>query len=191
MRFAPLTFSALAVVGAVWVGLFRLAEEFSLSLPDTDTLRDGAGRAPIWLGGAALLATAVVGAAVVFVEGWWGYRLTRAEAGGLVLHRGLLTRRTLSLEGRRIRGAEVDEPLLLRLGRGARPLALTTGLRADGQGEHVGALAPPSPVARPTASPPASWVSARTTPPGPLSPATLARRSSGGSHAPSSRPRSP
>lgn len=145
VRFAPLTFSALAVVGAVWLGLFRLAEEFSLRLPDTETLRDGAGRAPIWLGGAALLATAVFGAAVVFVEGWWGYRLTRADGGGLVLHRGLLTRRTLSLEGRRIRGVEVDEPLLLRLGRGARPLALTTGLRSEGQGEHVGALSPAVP----------------------------------------------
>jgi putative membrane protein len=145
VRFAPLTFSALAVVGAVWLGLFRLAEEFSLRLPDAETLREGAGRAPVWLGGAALLATAVFGAAVVFVEGWWGYRLTRAEGGGLVLHRGLLTRRTLALEGRRIRGAEVDEPMLLRLGRGARPLALTTGLRAEGQGEHVGALAPAVP----------------------------------------------
>ena len=145
VRFAPLTFSALAVVGAVWLGLFRLAEEFSLRLPDTETLRDGAGRAPIWLGGAALLVTAVFGAAVVFVEGWWGYRLTRADRGGLVLHRGLLTHRTLALEGRRIRGVEVDEPMLLRLGRGARPLALTTGLRAEGQGEHVGALAPAVP----------------------------------------------
>ncbi|PVZ08251.1 PH domain-containing protein [Actinomycetospora cinnamomea] len=144
VRFAPLTFSALAVVGAVWVGLFRLAEEFSL-WPDAETVEETAGQAPIWLGAAALLVTAVVGAAVVFVEGWWGYRLTRAEDGGLVLRRGLLTRRTLSLEGRRLRGVELDEPLLVRLGRGARPLALTTGLRADGQGEHVGALGPAMP----------------------------------------------
>ncbi|HWN28431.1 MAG TPA: PH domain-containing protein [Actinomycetospora sp.] len=145
VRFAPLTFSALAVVGAVWVGLFRLAEEFSLRVPDTEILRQSTGRAPIWLGAVALVVTAVVGAAVVFVEGWWGYRLTRADDGGLVLRRGLLTRRTLSLEGRRIRGVEIDEPLLVRLGRGARPLALTTGLRADGQGEHVGAVGPAMP----------------------------------------------
>ena len=145
VRFAPLTFSALAVVGAVWVGLFRLAEEFSLRLSDAQILRESAGRAPIWLGAVALLVTAVVGAAVVFVEGWWGYRLTRADDGGLVLRRGLLTRRTLSLEGRRLRGVELDEPLLVRLGRGARPLALTTGLRADGQGEHVGAVGPAMP----------------------------------------------
>jgi putative membrane protein len=82
---------------------------------------------------------------VVFVENWWGYRLTRADDGGLVLRRGLLTRRTLSLEGRRLRGVELDEPLLVRLGRGARPLALTTGMRADGQGEHVGAVGPAMP----------------------------------------------
>jgi putative membrane protein len=148
VRFAPLTFSAIAVVGVVWLGLFRLAEEFSLRAPVTETLREGAGRAPVWLGAVALLATAVFGAAVVFVEGWWGYRLTRADDGGLVLRRGLLTRRTLSLEGRRLRGVELDEPLLVRLGRGARPLALTTGLRDDGGGEHVGAVGPAMPRRR-------------------------------------------
>lgn len=147
IRFAPLTFSALAVVGVVWAGLLRTAEEFGFRPQDVNALRGVRGPAPIWLGGAALLATAVVGAAVVFVEGWWGYRLTRADDGGLVLRRGLLTRRSLTLEGRRIRGAELDEPLLLRLGRGARPLALTTGLRAQGEGEHVGALAPAVPRA--------------------------------------------
>lgn len=144
VRFAPLTFSALAVVGAVWVGLIRLAQDFALR-PGAQVLEESAGHAPIWLGAAALLLTAVLGAAVVFAEGWWAYRLTRADDGGLVLRRGLLTRRTLSLEGRRIRGVELDEPLLVRLGRGARPLALTTGLRADKQGEHVGAVGPAMP----------------------------------------------
>lgn len=147
VRFAPLTFSALAVVGAVWVALFRVVEEFGWR-PDR-VVRD-AGQAPVWLGAAALLLTAVVGAVVVFAEGWWGYRLTRADDGGVVLRRGLLTRRTLSLEGRRIRGVEIDEPLVLRLGRGARPLALTTGLpgpRSAGHGEHVGALSPAVPRA--------------------------------------------
>lgn len=139
VRFAPLTFSALAVVGAVWAGAFRIAEEFGWQ--PRDVAREG-GQAPVWLGAVALVVTAVLGAAVVFVEGWWGYRLTRRDDGGLMLRRGLLTRRTLSLEGRRIRGVELDEPLLLRLGRGARPLALTTGLRATGEHEHVGALAP-------------------------------------------------
>ncbi|GLZ49466.1 hypothetical protein Acsp06_56510 [Actinomycetospora sp. NBRC 106375] len=144
VRFAPLTFSALAVVGAVWVGLIRLADEFSVR-PGAVVLEQTAGRAPVWLGAAALVVTAVFGAAVVFVENWWGYRLTRADDGGLVLRRGLLTRRTLSLEGRRLRGVELDEPLLVRLGRGARPLALTTGLRADGSGEHVGGVGPAMP----------------------------------------------
>ncbi|GAA4785518.1 PH domain-containing protein [Actinomycetospora chlora] len=144
VRFAPLTFSALAVVGAVWVGLIRLADEFSIR-PGAVVLEQTAGRAPIWLGAVALVLTAVVGAAVVFVENWWGYRLTRADDGGLELRRGLLTRRTLSLEGRRLRGVELDEPLLVRLGGGARPLALTTGLRADHQAEHVGAVGPAMP----------------------------------------------
>lgn len=145
VRFAPLTFSALAVVGAVWVALVRIAEEFGWR---PEAVVRGTVRAPIWLGGVALLATAVVGAAVAFTEGWWGYRLTRSDDGGVVLRRGLLTRRTLSLEGRRIRGVEIDEPLILRAGRGARPLALTTGLVGLGQaGDHVGALAPAVPRA--------------------------------------------
>lgn len=142
VRFAPLTFSALAVVGAVWAGAFRVAQEFGWRPQD---VTHAGGQAPVWLGAAALLVTAVLGAAVVFVEGWWGYRLTRTDDGGLMLRRGLLTRRTMSLEGRRIRGVELDEPLLLRLGHGARPLALTTGLRATGHHEHVGALAPAVP----------------------------------------------
>ena len=154
VRFAPLTFSALAVVGVVWLGLFRLAEEFSLRAPDTETLREGAGRAPVWLGAVALLATAVFGAAVVFVEGWWGYRLTRADDGGLVLRRGLLTRRTLSLEGRRIRGVELDEPLLRAPGPGRAPAGADhRPARRRARASTSAPSARPCRAARPTGSP--------------------------------------
>jgi len=144
IRYAPLTFSGLAVVGAVWAGLLRVAEETRWRPQDARQLAF-VGEAPLLWGAVALLVIAVLGAGAIFVEGWWGYRLTRTVGGGLVVRRGLLTRRSLTLEGRRIRGVELDEPLLLRLGRGARALALTSGLRAQREGsgsEHVGALAP-------------------------------------------------
>lgn len=147
IRYAPLTFSGLAVVGAVWAGLLRVAEETRWRPQDARQLAF-VGEAPLLWGAVALLVIAVLGAGAIFVEGWWGYRLTRTACGGLVVRRGLLTRRSLTLEGRRIRGVELDEPLLLRLGRGARALALTSGLRAQREGsgsEHVGALAPAVP----------------------------------------------
>lgn len=145
VRFAPLTFSALAVVGAVWATALRAVEEFGWGIADAGRLRP-LGDALLWVVGGALVATAVLGSVVVFAEGWWDYRLTRTPDGGLVVRRGLLTRRSLTLEGRRLRGVELDEPLLLRLGRGARPRALTSGLRTHGE-EPVGALAPAAPRA--------------------------------------------
>ena len=151
VRFAPLTFSTVIVVGAIWAAFLRLAEELGWSPEEAGRLGLASGPVTLGLLGLGLLALAAVGSSVIFVEGWWGYRLTRADDGGLVVRRGLLTHRSLTLEGRRIRGVELTEPLLLRLGRGARALALTSGLHAHHgerpRGEHVGALAPALPRA--------------------------------------------
>jgi putative membrane protein len=57
----------------------------------------------------------------------------------------LLTTRSLSLEQGRIRGAEVTEPLPLRLVGGARCAAIITGL--DAKTSSRGALLPPAPRA--------------------------------------------
>jgi putative membrane protein len=150
LRFAPLTFSSLAGVGAVAGAVFNLLSELGVDPRDIGVV-DETGRrlttAPLWVGigvaGAALLAVAVVGAVAIFVERWYAYRLTREPDGSLRVSHGLLTRRSLSVSAERLRGAEVVEPLLLRLGRGAKVRALSTGLR-EGSG---GALGPPAPRA--------------------------------------------
>jgi putative membrane protein len=154
LRFAPLTFSSIAGVGAVFAALYNAFDDLGVDPRDVPAVDDAAHRiasAPIWLGLAVvsglLLVVAVVGALLLFAERWYDYRLTReatAEGGALRVRRGLLTRRSLSVSERRLRGAEVVEPLLLRAGRGAQTRALSTGLSRDAQG---GALQPPAPRA--------------------------------------------
>ncbi|NUW31391.1 PH domain-containing protein [Nonomuraea sp. SMC257] len=65
------------------------------------------------------------------------------------VRRGLLTSRSLSLDELRLRGVELREPLLLRLGGGARVKAVATGLgkAQEGETEDVAALTPPLPRA--------------------------------------------
>lgn len=67
----------------------------------------------------------------------------------LHLRRGLLTRRSLTIEQRRLRGVELVEPLPLWLAGGAALHALATGLRGDrgGQGPRTDALLPRVPRA--------------------------------------------
>lgn len=113
----------------------------------------------------------VTGALLIFVESWGGYRLERepgrpgsatAAVPDLVrspaadparrdgrwrVRRGLLTSRSLTLDEERLRGVEIREPLLLRLGGGARVKAVATGLgkAEEGETEDVAALTPPLP----------------------------------------------
>jgi putative membrane protein len=154
LRFAPLTFSSVAGVGAIFAAVFNLFDDLGVDpreLPAVDEAGDRLATAPIWLGvavlGGTILVVAVIGALLLFAERWYDYRLTReatAEGGALRVKRGLLTRRSLSVSEGRLRGAEVVEPLLLRAGRGAQTRALATGLSRDAQG---GALQPPAPRA--------------------------------------------
>jgi putative membrane protein len=170
LRFAPLTFSAIAGVGAIGAAVFNLFGELGVNPRDISAVDDAANRltsTPIWAAVAVLasllLVVAVIGAMVLFAERWFGYRLTREAAadgpgwdpagatasagigtGALRVRRGLLTRRSLSVSEQRLRGVEVVEPLLLRAGRGAYSKALATGLTRSAQG---GALQPPCPRA--------------------------------------------
>jgi putative membrane protein len=150
LRFAPLTVSSLAGVGAIAGALFNLLSELGVDPRDIGVVDDTGRRlttAPLWVGigvaGTALLAVAVVGALGLFVERWYGYRLTRESDDSLRVRHGLLTSRSLSVSDERLRGAAVVEPLLLRAGRGAQVRALSTGLRGGGRG----ALGPPVPRA--------------------------------------------
>ncbi|TMR07679.1 hypothetical protein ETD86_51045, partial [Nonomuraea turkmeniaca] len=93
-------------------------------------------------------AVGALGAVLLFAESWGRYRLER-EPGRLRLRRGLLTARSLTMEERRLRGVEISEPLLLRLGGGARVKAIATGLgkATENETEDVAALTPPLPRA--------------------------------------------
>jgi putative membrane protein len=153
LRFAPLTFSSIAGVGAIGAALINVFDDLGVDprdLPPVDDAADRLTSAPIWLGvavlGGILLVVAVVGALLLYAERWYDYRLTReaigADGGALRVRRGLVTRRSLSVSEQRLRGAEIVEPLLLRAGRGAQCRALSTGLSAEAQG---GALQPPAP----------------------------------------------
>ncbi|WP_028924729.1 PH domain-containing protein [Pseudonocardia acaciae] len=148
LRFAPLTTSGLVAVGAVVGTAFKIAGDAGLNPVDLALAAGGPlTRAPLWLAitllTAAVLVVAALGSLAVYLEGWWRYRLTREADGTLRLRRGLLTTRSLSIEQRRMRGAEVSEPLALRLAAGARCTALTTGLDTGTSGG--GALLPPAP----------------------------------------------
>lgn len=157
LRFAPLTVSSLAGIGAIAAAAFNVFGELGVDprdLPAVDDATERITAAPLWIAiavvGAVLLVTAAIGSVVVFVVRWYDYRLTREAGpagpatGTLRVKRGLFTRRSLSVSEERLRGVDVIEPLLLRAGRGAQVRALTTGLTKDAQG---GALQPPAPRA--------------------------------------------
>ena len=144
LRFAPLTASSLVAVGAVAGAFGQLVGELGAELADVGGVRERLSVAPLWLGISAfavlVLVIALLGSVLIFVEAWWGFRLVREPGGTLRIRRGLLTVRSVSLEERRLRGVEVVEPLLLRVGRGARTGAVATGL-----GSGRGTLLPPAP----------------------------------------------
>jgi len=148
IRFAPLTVSSLAAVGAVIGTAFNLLDDLGLDPGGqvVDSATDRLAAAPL-VGFTVLLillaAIAAVGAVLLFAERWYGYGLTREPDGTLRVRRGLLTRRSLSVSEQRLRGVELSEPLLLRAGRGGQSRALSTGLSRDAQG---GALGPPAPL---------------------------------------------
>ncbi|MEV6035194.1 PH domain-containing protein [Nonomuraea sp. NPDC052116] len=154
IRYAPLSLwsftGAALVLGVLYkalnsFGAKRLVTEAADGLWDWVTARPLVA-VPLIL--AVNLAVGVLGAVLLFAESWGRYRLER-EPGRLRLHRGLLTTRSLTLEERRLRGVEISEPLLLRLGGGARVKTIATGLgKADEhETEDAAALTPPLPRA--------------------------------------------
>ena len=86
------------------------------------------GRA--WLIVELLLGTVIavsVLSLVAYALANWGYRLTRRDDATLHVRRGLLTSRAVTIEEARLRGVVVEQPLFLRVPRGARAKALVTG----------------------------------------------------------------
>jgi len=155
IRFAPFTLSGAVAVGAVAGFLANATNEADVHPSDFGPLRDVVDwldGAPVTAAIAVLAVAAIVAVAVAstvgYVLAFWDFRLTRNPRGTLHVTRGLLTTRATTIEERRLHGVEISEPLLLRLVRGARCLAIATGLRVGRGAERGGSLLlPPAPRA--------------------------------------------
>lgn len=154
IRYAPLSVWAVAGGPLLAGALYKPLDALGVDLVSKETAlvawqwASGRPWVAVPLLAAGCLALGVGGALALWAESWGRYRLER-EPGRLRLSRGLLTSRSLTLEERRLRGVELREPLLLRLGGGARVKAVATGLgkAEEGETEDVAALTPPLPRA--------------------------------------------
>ncbi|MBO0840245.1 MAG: PH domain-containing protein, partial [Sciscionella sp.] len=149
LRYAPLSLSGVAAVGAFVLASSRFIGDFDNSMNGFGPARMIAGfleRASIVeiIALVAILAVIVLGVIsfLGYLIQFWNYRLTRETNGTLLIRRGLFTTRSVSLEEAKLRGVIVREQLFLRLGHGARLSAIATGL------DHKtgsGLLMPPAP----------------------------------------------
>ena len=95
---------------------------------------------------ALAIVAVVIASTVGYALAFWDFRLTRHPGGTLHVTRGLITTRATTIEERRLHGAEISEPLLLRMAKGARLIAIATGLRVGRGAERGGSLlVPPAP----------------------------------------------
>jgi putative membrane protein len=153
LRYAPFTLTGavtgLALLGLVW----RVITEGRVNLRSIRPYRVVAHQLDRWplaldigLGVTAVLLFVVVASTAGYVLSFWRFRLSRHIGGTLHVTRGLITSRATSIERRRLHGAELSEPLLLRWVGGARCLAIATGLRVGRGSERGGEiLLPPAP----------------------------------------------
>jgi putative membrane protein len=155
VRYAPFTLSGVVSVGVVAGFLTNVASEANFDPERYGPLRDLADRldrAPVALTLAVLaflaLVAVIVASTVGYALSFWDFRLTRHPGGTLHVTRGLITTRSITIEERRLHGAEISEPLLLRMVSGARLIAIATGLRVGLGAERGGSLlVPPAPHA--------------------------------------------
>ncbi len=170
-RYAPFSLYGLVTI-FIAVGLtFRILSEARLSPDQVGPVRravDQVSHAPVGLAVVEVLIAALVVIAVFSTLGYllafWNFRLSRTDTGTLHISRGLITTRAITIEERRLRGVELSEPALLRLVRGARLVAITTGVRAGAGAERGGSLlCPPAPRATVV-----ELAAELTTPPNPL-----------------------
>jgi putative membrane protein len=155
VRYGPFTLTGLVTVGVIAGVAGRAVNEAHIDpdrLGPVSTLLDRWEHAALPVEIAVLAVALMVAVAVAstlgYVLAFHGFRLTRNSAGTLHVTRGLITTRSTTIEERRLRGVEISEPLLLRAVRGARCLAITTGLRVGRGAERGGSLLlPPAPRA--------------------------------------------
>ncbi|QWF78561.1 PH domain-containing protein [Amycolatopsis sp. CA-230715] len=136
LRYSPLTIwgvLGIAIIGGVGI---RSLDVFGIKPKDVfDAVGRFIGDIALWktllLLGGGLIVLGILGCLVAFAEEWWKYRFERDEDGAFRVQRGLLTTRSLSLDRRRLRGVELVEPLLMRMGGAARVHLIATGMNAE------------------------------------------------------------
>lgn len=151
VRYAPLTTSGVVVA----LGALAFVSQFvsRLAAREGSQLTRAAHQVqqlPIAVTAVLALVSALVLISVLAVIGYllssWGFLLTQDVASGsLHLRRGLLTTRETTIDGGRVRGLEIGEPLGLRLAGGGRLGAIVTGLSRKEKGRTP--LVPPAPQA--------------------------------------------
>jgi putative membrane protein len=153
IRYAPFTLTG-AVTGLALLGLgWRVVSEGRVQVNRLAPYRVAVRQLDRWplaldIGVVlvGVIAFVVIASTAGYVLAFWRFRLTRHSGGTLHVARGLVTSRATSIERRRLRGAELSEPLLLRWAGGARCLAIATGLRVGRGAERGGEiLLPPAP----------------------------------------------
>ncbi|HEX7661697.1 MAG TPA: PH domain-containing protein, partial [Pseudonocardiaceae bacterium] len=134
VRFGPFTLSGLATLGVVGGILSQVFNEADVSpdrFPGLSQVLGQLSALPLPVAVLEVIVTVAVVVAVLSTIGYlfvfWNFTLTR-QGDTLHTQRGLISTRATTIEQRRLRGVELSEPLLLRLARGARCLAITTGL---------------------------------------------------------------
>jgi putative membrane protein len=155
IKYGPFTLSGFVAVGIVGAFVSRLLSETQVepdrfgplhvvihhfsSIPTAQVVLEVV---------VALFFVVVVASTVGYLLAFWNFKLTRHSGGTLHASRGAINTRSTTIEERRLRGVEISEPLLLRAVRGARLLAITTGLRVGRGAERGGTvLLPPAPRA--------------------------------------------
>jgi putative membrane protein len=155
VRYGPFTLTGVVTVGVVAAFASRLLSETHTNPDKFGPLRSGIHQfnhaalafkiTEVVLGLVVLVAVA---STLAYVIAFLNFRLSRTGSGTLHVTRGLITTRKTTIEERRLRGVELSEPLLLRAVRGARCIAITTGLRVGRGAERGGSLLlPPAPRA--------------------------------------------
>lgn len=144
LRFAPLSLSRLAIVAAAIGALFQFTGEIDISQDTVDRATGWITSFAIWLVVVVVAVGILIGWLIISVVGyvvqWWNYRLVR-ESGTVRMTAGLLTTRSTTLEERRIRGARLSEPILLRAAHGAELAGVATGVE-----EGIARITPACPL---------------------------------------------
>ncbi|HEY7483190.1 MAG TPA: PH domain-containing protein [Streptosporangiaceae bacterium] len=148
--YAPLSgaylFTPFALIGSALGALYNLGDDLGLiTQRRIESLGRQVAGVPVLAGVVVFVLLVVampIASVVVFALFNWNFTLVTRD-GSIVAERGLLTRRSVTLERRRIRGVELLDNPLERLAGVVRLRALVTGL---GDAAHRGTLLPASPA---------------------------------------------